>query len=455
MLVYLCQIYFQYCKDCKVTMISIELKTYIKKVIDTRSFQKANYYLRCMKKAPHGGMFENNCPNLFLSHRPTNIFWLFSSHTTLPIPVQNASDEALNIFKESDCAIEDIMQFCFRITDPDAPDSSFKYFLALNGSIIKVKVTCSYELATAVSKSCDGYIPFCQNFDYDNNKLFSLFICFLIENRAYRITSLQEITKSEDLLDGSNDYGLYDITTAEFERQGFKLNDLYYLYNIFFDTSIGGPNSNMPKTISIVNTLTPPTKFYMRCDKELAVPYSQKVDTSTRDFVKWRGITIDFNNIEQQVLTESKPIIVHYDLETLHKIVIYLQKDHDGSGELFIHFNVEQLWNIENLPIRDDLILTNYLHGTYYPSTKLFSHIDYSVNQYERDKYISKYNDAVQETGIPINAHTQTRIEHYKIWCLKDGNLTPQIWADLVCATLDKPFRASFMEAIGGKYIDA
>jgi hypothetical protein len=240
------------------------------------------------------------------------------------------------------------------------------------------------------------------------------------------------------------------VTDADFERQGFKLNDKYYLYNIFFDTSIGGPVADAPKTIEIIQNVKPPVRILSRCDENLAVPYSRMVSTATVDFQKWRGITLNFDNITEQMIS-GKETIVHFDPQTLHKILVYVKRGADETGAEFYHVNVEQLWNPDIFVDAEDVIITNYIHGTYYPVREAYEHIDFSVNQYSREIFEAKYRDAEKLTGVSIGEYGNL---HYKIWCARGDNLIPAVWADLVCSSLDAPFRSIFMETIGGTYTE-
>ncbi len=434
---------------------SDKLKSFIRDVIATPEFWRVNYYLRSMKKAPHGGVFNIGYPNLFLKYWPVSVFRLFNPRQSLPLPVQNAAATFLPMFKSANIDTEEILQFCFRLDteNPANPTNGNRLFLAISGGIITVNSDCKRNQWDAANDAGEGKISYTDNFDFNLNHLLSAFICMLIEQRVYKIHNLNEIVSRESLLNGSDDYGLYDVTGADFERQGFKLNDTYYLYNIFFDTSIGGANDQVPRTIQIIKDIQPPVKLFMRCDKNLAVPYSRKVSTASWDAQKWRGITLDFSKISQQIL-DGKETIVHFAPETGHKILVYTKKEWDNEGVEYYDLNVEQLWNPSIFAGNEDPIITNYIHGTYYPSREVFSHIDFSANQYRKDIFVGKYDDAVIRTGIPIDKHTDTRLEHYKVWCIKGTSLTAEVWADLVCATLDAPFRGIFMETIGGSYTE-
>jgi len=323
-------------------------------------------------------------------------------------------------------------------------------YIATCGKIITSAGRREMEHMVAISDAIEGKISYSDNFDIDEERLVLLFIFTLMESCVHRIHDINEIVSHEKMTLLIDKYGLSDVTDAEFERQGFRLNDKYYLYNIFLDTSIGSPVADAPKTIEIIRSIKPPMQILMRCDENLAVPYSRMVSTATVDFQKWRGITLNFDNITGQ-MKSGKETIVHYDPQTLHKILVYVKRGADETGVEFYHVNVEQLWNPDIFVGAEDVIITNYVHGTYYPAHKTFEHIDFSVNQYSREIFEAKYRDAEKLTGVSIGVYGNL---HYKVWCARGDNLIPAVWADLVCASLDAPFRNIFMETIGGTYIE-
>jgi hypothetical protein len=174
------------------------------------------------------------------------------------------------------------------------------------------------------------------------------------------------------------------------------------------------------------------------------------VSTATVDFQKWRGITLNFDNITEQIKS-GKETIIHFDPQTLHKIFVYIKSGADETGIEFYHVNVEQLWNPDIFADAEDVIITNYIHGTYYPERETFEHIDFSVNQYSREIFEAKYRDAEKLTGVSIGMYGNL---HYKVWCTRGDHLSPEVWGDLVCSSLDAPFRNIFMETIGGTYTE-
>ena len=435
-----------------IMVLSEKLKNLIQSIISTQEFWKINYYLRSMKKAPHGGVFHIGYPNIFLKYYTVPTYLFFSPNPEIPVPVLETADKFRMMISAENVDTEELLRYCLGIDpdDRDNPHNGSRMYIATCGKIIASAERSEMEHMVAVSDAINGKISFSGNFDIDEERLVFLFIFTLMEHFAHRINDLNEIVSHENLTFPIDKYGLSDVTDADYERQGFRLNDKYYLYNIFFDTSIGSPVADVPKTIEIIRSVKPPVQILMRCDENLAVPYSRMVSTATVDFQKWRGITLNFDNIAEQ-MKSGKETIVHFDPQTLHKILVYVKRGADETGVEFYHLNVEQLWNPDIFADAEDVIITNYVHGTYYPACDTFEHIDFSVNQYSREIFEAKYRDAEKLTGVPIGVYGNL---HYKIWCARGDNLIPAVWADLVCASLDAPFRNIFMETIGGMYIE-
>jgi hypothetical protein len=425
--------------------LSENFRGFIRDVIKTPEFWKINYYLRSMKKAPHGGIFHNTYPNLFLKNYTFSFSRLFQKNKFLPLPLIETANKVRIMFEATDLDIEELLCFCFR---PETNNGGGDLiYLAIVGKIIKYRGPGAHDIA--VMDAADGKKTYADNFDIDMDRFICAFICRLVEECVYRIYDVGEILSHECIELPRDKYGLTDVTDAEFLRQGFRLNDKYYLYNIFLDTSIGSVNPEVPNTIEIMQQIKPSTRILTRCDNNLAVPYSQMVGTATWDAQKYRGITLNFENISEQ-LRRGKETIIHYDPKTNHRILLYIKKAIENGTELY-HLNVEQIWNPDIFASTEPVIMTNYIHGTYYPTLEKFDHIDFSVNQYTRDVFELKYRDAEQQTGISIGEYAD---EHYKVWCVKGGNLSTEVWAQLVYATLDEPFRNIFLETIGGGYTE-
>lgn len=431
-------------------IFSEKLNTLINDIVSTQEFWIINYYLRSMKKAPHGGVFHIEYPNKFLKYYAVPTYLFFTPNAVIPAPVLDTVDKFRAMIDAVNIDTEELLRYCLGINPDDLgnPRNGNRMYIATCGKIIISVGRGEMEHMVAVSDAIEGKIGYLDNFHIDEERLVFLFIFSLMESFAHGIHDIDEIISHEKLTLPIDKYGLSDVTEAEFERQGFRLNDKYYLYNIFLDTSIGSPASDAPKTIEIIQRIKPNVQILTRCDENLAVLYSRMVSTATTDFQKWRGITLNFDNITEQIKS-GKETIVHFDPQTLHKILVYIKRGTDETGAEFYHVNVEQLWNPEIFESDEDVIITNYIHGTYYPTCEAFEHIDFSVNQYSREIFEAKYSDAEKITGVSIGAYGNL---HYKIWCVRGDNLSYVVWADLVCSSLDAPFRNIFMETIGGTY---
>lgn len=164
------------------------------------------------------------------------------------------------------------------------------------------------------------------------------------------------------------------------------------------------------------------------------------------DFQKFRGITVNFADIEKMV--QKKEVIIRINPEHLDKVLMLIKPDTDQNDRNFYHIAVEEL-NPERAT--DSFVITNYIHAQYYPCEKVFNHIDFSVNQYSQETFREKYKDTVTDTKVPIDKYGD---EHYKIWCVESDTIEIKTWSKLVCATLDEPFRDFFFKCLLCKWAD-
>lgn len=410
-----------------------DLMFLIGKILELDEFWRVNYYIRTMKKAPHGGVMHITSPNVYLMHYPFAP-WSFVSHSEDKIPffMQALIDESIKIYKEcSDIDDEELLQYCF-----GGENNWYTGFQLLQ---IKPKYKAQYsaESITFLWRILENHQRISDYFIIPPHLAVYGLVLALVEERALTISDISIIEEHEQLRNPYNKYGLTLINNAEFLRQGFVIDDTYYLYNIFLDTTIGDPCAKMPLTLQIINHDIPHGKLFMRCDNCLSVPRPNIFSTDTVDFQKFHGITLNFANIERLL---GKQIIVHIHSELLHKILVVVKPDVE-DGNIFYHIEIEELWNPATL--KDDRIMTVFLHAKYFPKITGFTHIDYSINQYESDTYSAKYSEAKNESGIPVDKYCDL---HYKIWCVEAGHISIETWSHLICATLDEPFREIFLE---------
>ena len=271
-----------------------------------------------MKEAPHDGVFRVKYPNTFLKYYTVSAYPFFTPSAEILAPVLDATAKFREMIETTSISAEELLRYCLSIDpdDRDNPHNGNRMYIASCGKIITSDARDEVNHMTAVSYAIEGKMSYTGNFEINEERLIQLFIFTLMEGFAHRIHDVDEIVVRERLTLPNNKYGLSDVTDADFERQGFKLNDKYYLYNIFLDTSIGSPVSEVPKSIEIIQSVKPPVRILMRCDENLAVPYSRMVSTAGVGFQKWRGITLSFDKITEQIMN-GKETIVHFDPQTM------------------------------------------------------------------------------------------------------------------------------------------
>lgn len=403
------------------------LTYFIDRIVETDEFWCLNYYMRSMKKAPHGGVEYVQMPNFYMKHRPTGIWHLYAHYENgIPRFACKMVEKALAIWDDCNVDLQELLEMCF--------DGDFWY---VGFRILKPKKGIKND-SIILWNVLSNHLRFSDYFELDNlDEILCAFIFYLIEEKMIQISSVSEIKSHEKLKQDHNKYGLSRVVDVKFMRQGFLIEDKYYLYNMFLDNSIGGPLSETPLTIEIFN-LIPDINIYMRCDELLMVPKSELLSTATVDHQRFRGISLLLEDINN--LVQGKEIVVHYNPDTLNKLVLVVKKDEE-NGITFYHIVVEELWNPEK--IKDDIVTTTYIHAKYSLENKAFKHIDFSINQYNFDKYVLKYKDTTNEKHVSIDEEAD---DHYKIWCIEGNAIDSKMWSALVSATLDMPFRKLVIE---------
>ena len=406
-----------------------DLAYFIDQVTALDSFWYANYYLHCMKKAPHGGIEYVDCPNYYMKHRPANTLNLFCQYDgTIPVFMLNLIDDEIAIWKKCEVNLEELLSFCF--------DGDFWY---AGFRVLKPKISKTLD-STVLWTVLDNHLNFSDYFESDNlREILYAFSCYLIQEKWISFRSLEDIMNHECLEREQDKYGLSEVTDAKFGRQGFEIDGKYYLYSIFLDVSVKEAYSIMPMTVEILTMLSD-VKIKMRCDKHLSVSSEQKVVTATWDSQKFRGIQLVWAEIDS--LIYGNETVVHGDPDSLNKLLLTISRDKE-DGVTFFHIGLEELWNPDKIVDSDDVIVLNFIHAKYFPDKNIFTHIDFSVNQYRADIYRLKYADATNEKHISINQYSDI---HYKIWCVEGTSIEVGIWSSLVSATLNLPFRKLFYE---------
>lgn len=409
-----------------------DFENMISRIINTRVFWNTCYYSRCMKKLPHGGIVGLYNPNIFFWHYPIQTFFYFCQVSEIPYFFNELIDCAIEEYSKLSIEVDDILDFCFKNEDPSW------FYISLRVLQPKLQYAMDNIPESILWDAIDNKRQLSACFEFEIKTLLYAFICRLIETKSPKIHDLEDLCNHELLIDRHNKYGLSEITGADFKRQGFVYDKVYYLYSIFLDTSIGDEISQMPLTALLIKNMGENCRVYMRCDNNLAIPSEHIFSTATWDMQKYRGINLSFANIV--ALIKSKEIVVHFNPKTYNKVLLTVKKDCDDLG-CFFHIVVEELWNPSF--IRDQIVITNLIHAKYYPELENFRHIDFEVIQYQTAVFIEKFNDAVATTSVPIDKYGDLK---YKIWCIEGDSITIEDWSHLVCATLDEPFRNTFFE---------
>lgn len=403
-------------------------------IVQSQEFWTVNYYLRSMKKAPHGDVVTVSYPNIFLkyySFQPRTLICHVPEE--IPIFMQEIVEYALTVFYECDSVdYEELLQYCF------AEDNWYLGFRLLHVKP-EYEETNAQQHGLLLWSILGSRKRITDYFDIEPKYALYALILVLVAEKAVHICNVEEIERHEKLRDPHNKYGLSALSDSDvkFLRQGFQVGDIYYLYNIFLDPTIASTSDGMPYTFRIISNEIAEKTLFMRCDENLAVPAEKMLSTATYDLQKFHGITISFANIESIL---SKEIVVHIHPALAHKLVMVIKPDKE-FGNTFYHIEIEQLWAPDT--ISDEFVMATFIHAKYFPHKHAFTHMDFSINQYEKDIYIAKYTEAVSNTGVPVDKYGDI---HYKIWCVEADTIKVETWSKLVSVTLDAPFREIFTE---------
>lgn len=204
-------------------VLSEKLKSLIQSIATTLEFWKINYYLRSMKKAPHGGVFHIGYPNTFLKYHSVPTYLFFTPNAEIPAPLLDTADKFREMINSADVDAEELLRYCLSI-DPDDlgnPHNGSRMYIATCGKIITYVGRNEMEHMVAASNAIEGKIGYLDNFHIDEESLVFLFIFTLMESFAHRIHDIDEIANYEKLILPIDKYGLSDVTDAEFERQRY------------------------------------------------------------------------------------------------------------------------------------------------------------------------------------------------------------------------------------------
>lgn len=220
-----------------------------------------------------------------------------------------------------------------------------------------------------------------------------------------------------------------------FHNDYFVFENKAYLYNILTNIIPVSFGDVMPGFARVISEQREVGNILLRLDDRLALPEEQAISYSTLNFEKYRGPQFHFKDT---LLKTSKSISVHFNGKTMDKLLMVVkQKFDEKENKSFWHIELETL-PYRNRESKGKYCITTFLHGMYYPDEDIFTHIDYTKNQYDIDTYLNKYSDCNED--MPIDTYTSSNELHYKIWCIEGGKYSRETWYRLMVVSLNQEY---------------
>lgn len=281
--------------------------------------------------------------------------------------------------------------------------------------------------------------PFVENIDL---AVFStIVVSFIFDYFRPTTMDISEIVKNEIFTHPTNPYRLTKVNGATFKKDGLIFEGKGYYYNYFTNRTIINPLDSTVGFAKIIQDEAGDCDILYRLDDRLSMPEQEYQDYTGVSFAKFYGPQFRF---EASAFSAPKTIIVHMDEKTLDKLLMVVKPCVDSkTGEDFWHVEIETLPYCTTC---NKNIITTFLHGMYYPEKGIFSHIDYTKNQYSQSLYIQKYTGS--RTGIPVDQYTEYRDLHYKIWCIENGTFSKKTWYKLMIVSLPEVYQGLLDEIL-------
>lgn len=213
----------------------------------------------------------------------------------------------------------------------------------------------------------------------DAEFLFMIIAGFVLDTFKSQRININDILDGERIIYETNQYGLTIVNRVEFKVDSFVFDGKAYLYNILTNLSRINFDDRMPGFAKIITEEVKTGDILLRLDERLALPEEQIISYSTLNFQKFRGPQFHFANSK---LDRRKTIIVHVDPKTGDKLLLMvIKKDYDRvKDKEFLHIEIETLPFYSTGKATSSCI-TTFLHGMYYPTDDVFTHIDYVRRQ--------------------------------------------------------------------------
>lgn len=276
----------------------------------------------------------------------------------------------------------------------------------------------------------------------DAEFIFLIITGFTLDTFRKNYIDINEMIGGEQFAYETNQYGLTAVPGVEFKTDSFIFDGKAYLYNPLTNKSKIEFFDTMPGFAKIITEDVNTGDILLRLDERLAVPAEQIISYSTLNFDKFRGPQFHFADTD---LVKAKTIIVHIAPDTCDKLLMVIKKDYDEiQKQAFLHVEIETLPYCPTGTTNSHCI-TTFLHGMYYPEDDIFTHIDYTKNQYFYSDYKQKYADA--NPDVPIDFYAEKKL-HYKIWCIENGRYSRETWYKLMVASLHKKYHVLLDEML-------
>lgn len=239
-----------------------------------------------------------------------------------------------------------------------------------------------------------------------------IILCFMI--KFFNLIDVWNIPLEEIPQSGHDKYKLVPIANnAYLNYEGLILFDKFYYYNPIFIDRIDG--KDLPMLIKELSLLKKKgNKISIRLDETISIKRKKYVSKVVEFSEIYQGKVINLDKIAFPLYKGKNETLCVYNPITMKKIQFKIS--HRQDSEKWIE--IEELINLSN-----EIIMTRYLHSIFKQEENTFTHIDGSLNFYNKDTYVIRQNQI-------INSNSDS---HQKLW-LVEGKITITEWGKLVLA---------------------
>ena len=239
-----------------------------------------------------------------------------------------------------------------------------------------------------------------------------IILCFMI--KFFNFIDIWNVPLEEIPQSGHDKYKLVPIANdAYLNHEGLILFDKFYYYNPLFIDRIGG--KDLPMLLKEFSLLKKKgNKISIRLDETISIRKEKYISKVIEFSEIYQGKVINLDKIVFPLYKGKNETLCVYNPITMKKIQFKIS--HRQDSEKWIE--IEELINLSN-----EIIMTRYLHSIFKQEENIFTHIDGSLNFYNRDTYVIRQKQT-------INSHSDS---HQKLW-LVEGDITITEWGKLVLA---------------------